>query len=235
MSTRSATTAQHGLTIIAFIGSVFSPYYAWRGAGAGRSARTIARSTSRSTASGSERWAMTERGPRRPGARRDALSAVGPSALSWDGAWPRRSASTRSPFPFPASRPGHGPPRSNALTRPDRSCSMRRGVTAGGRLRPSARVQVALDQPRTCAGSGDGYFDMQQRRRAARKWLLVLDMVARRLRDGAAVLVRGAAARREPLDLALALTADGSLTLRAAAPRGTPWHALARSPRDPLR
>ena len=43
---------RHGLTIIAFIGSVFSPYYACaRRRGDGRSATTIARSTSRSTAS----------------------------------------------------------------------------------------------------------------------------------------------------------------------------------------
>ncbi len=35
---------RHGLTLIAFIGSVFSPYYAWR-AGGGRSRRAATRCT----------------------------------------------------------------------------------------------------------------------------------------------------------------------------------------------
>jgi carotenoid 1,2-hydratase len=77
----------HGLTIIAFVGSVFSPYYAAarrRGAAAAEAhcALNVALYAPRG---GPGRWAMTERGA---GAlTRDAAHfALGPSALRLDGA-----------------------------------------------------------------------------------------------------------------------------------------------------
>ena len=72
---------QFGLTIIAFLGSVFSPYYAWsrRRDPLDHCAVNVALYGPRGA-----RWAMTERG-RASGARRDRL-AIGRSALSWDGA-----------------------------------------------------------------------------------------------------------------------------------------------------
>ncbi len=79
-----------GLVLIAFIGSVFSPYYAWaRGRAPGGRAdphRHVAINIALYTPGGGPgaRWAMTERGA---GAlQRDAQTfTVGPSALHWDG------------------------------------------------------------------------------------------------------------------------------------------------------
>lgn len=77
----------HGLTLIGFIGSVFSPYYAAR-----RRVDPQADPTdhcalnvalyARPGSGGPRRWAMTERG--RGALARDATSlAIGPSALQW--------------------------------------------------------------------------------------------------------------------------------------------------------
>lgn len=73
---------QYGLTIIAFIGSVFSPYYAWsRALGSGDPYQHCAINVSL-YGKGGKRWSMTER-------TRDGLKQsqncfqVGPSALTW--------------------------------------------------------------------------------------------------------------------------------------------------------
>lgn len=80
---------RHGLVVIAFIGSVFSPYYAWarrRQGGLADPQQHVAINVALYTPGGGPgaRWAMTERGA---GAlQRSAHTlAVGPSALRWDG------------------------------------------------------------------------------------------------------------------------------------------------------
>ncbi len=73
-----------GLTIIAFIGSVFSPYYASaRKRGAGNPYRFCSINVAL-YGEGGKRWAMTERTERQLHQRRDRF-AVGPSSLTWDG------------------------------------------------------------------------------------------------------------------------------------------------------
>ena len=74
---------RHGLTLIVFVGSVFSPYYAWarRGGGAdplNHCAFNIA------LYGGTRRWAMTERGASRVRREPDFLS-IGPSSIRWTG------------------------------------------------------------------------------------------------------------------------------------------------------
>lgn len=70
---------RYGLTIIAFIGSVFSPYYHW--SGRDDPFNHIALNVALYGAGG-HRWAMTERG--RTSLQRDADSLnIGPSALRW--------------------------------------------------------------------------------------------------------------------------------------------------------
>jgi carotenoid 1,2-hydratase len=80
---------RHGLVVIAFIGSVFSPYYAWargRQGGLADPRQHVAVNVALYTPGGGPgaRWAMTERGA---GAlQRSAHTlAIGPSALHWDG------------------------------------------------------------------------------------------------------------------------------------------------------
>ena len=75
---------QHGLTIIAFIGSVFSPYYAWaRAHGKGDPLNHCAVNVALYSRD-RKRWAMTERGRGHVGRASSSL-AIGPSLLTWDG------------------------------------------------------------------------------------------------------------------------------------------------------
>ncbi len=75
---------RHGITLIAFIGSVFSPYYALaRRRGRGDPLDHCALNVA-VYGQGRKRWALTERG--RDSVRRDAYRlAIGPSSLAWDG------------------------------------------------------------------------------------------------------------------------------------------------------
>ena len=75
---------RQGLTIIAFIGSVFSPYYALaRARGRGDPENHVAMNVA--LYGQPQRWAMTERG--RGALQRDAGAiAIGASAMRWDGA-----------------------------------------------------------------------------------------------------------------------------------------------------
>ncbi|MEM6463699.1 MAG: carotenoid 1,2-hydratase [Pseudomonadota bacterium] len=70
----------YGLTIIAFIGSVFSPYYAWSGRKRPENhvAMNVALYGPRENL-----WAMTERGSRAL-KRESANIQIGPSRMSWD-------------------------------------------------------------------------------------------------------------------------------------------------------
>ncbi len=73
---------QYGLTIIAFIGSVFSPYYAWsRAIGAGDPYQHCAINVSL-YGKGGKRWAMTERTQAGLSQSQNRFQ-VGPSALTW--------------------------------------------------------------------------------------------------------------------------------------------------------
>ena len=75
---------QHGLTIIAFIGSVFSPYYAWARRRDGLADPANHCSLNVALYGRPRRWAMTERG--RGALVRDADQlAIGPSRLHWRG------------------------------------------------------------------------------------------------------------------------------------------------------
>ncbi len=75
---------QHGLSIIAMIGSVFSPYYARaRRKGAGDPDNHCALNVALYGASG-KRWALTERGRQQLSRDTNTLS-IGPSGLHWDG------------------------------------------------------------------------------------------------------------------------------------------------------
>lgn len=72
---------RHGVTVIAFVGSVFSPYYHF--AGRKHPQNHVAINVALYSVEG-HRWAMTERGS--AALRRNARSfSVGPSSLHWDG------------------------------------------------------------------------------------------------------------------------------------------------------
>ena len=197
----------HGLTIIAFIGSVFSPYYAWARRHAGSVGADPLNHCAVNVAlyplgGRGRRWAMTERG--RGQVRRDAHSLqIGPSALRWVGdslqieldevavPWPTRirgRVTVHAPQRFAQAlelAPGH------------RWCA----------IAPRARVEVELGALRW---SGPGYLDSNTGgaplERAFRRW----DWSRAQLAGGDSVVLydidRIDAA---PLQLGLRFGADG--------------------------
>jgi carotenoid 1,2-hydratase len=146
---------RHALTLIAFIGSVFSPYYAAARRNGGADPRDHVAVNVALYGDGARRWTMTERRARTL-ERSPTMLRIGPSALHWeDGAlvvdldevalpWPRRVrgrirlAPQQMPLPIqvldPASRHCWQP------------------------IAPRARVSVDLQAP-DLYWSGDGYLD----------------------------------------------------------------------------
>lgn len=152
---------RHGITVIAFIGSVFSPYYAWarkRGDGRADPANhctvNVALYASHDT-SAPTGWAMTERG--RAALQRSASSLrIGPSALQWDGATLTIAIDERT-------TPWAQRLRGRIRLRPTAVLSRGYSLDAGGHhlwcpIAPCSRVEVELDQPNV-HWNGTGYFD----------------------------------------------------------------------------
>ena len=146
---------RHALTIIAFVGSVFSPYYAFaRRRGPADPCEHVAINVAL-YGDGVRRWTMSERGSRT--LQRDArMLRIGPSALAWErdglcisldevaAPWPRR---VLGEIRIHGALPGLAP----------------HALDAAGRHRwqpllPHARVVVDLHAP-AARWSGTGYVD----------------------------------------------------------------------------
>jgi carotenoid 1,2-hydratase len=145
----------YGLTVIAFLGSVFSPYYA-------RARRETHAGPLNHCAfnvalygRGAARWAMTERGVRQVARGRNGL-AIGPSIMRWDGSALEIAIHERcAPIPWPLRGkirvyPGSLPGHSYALDAA--------GKHVWTPIAPSARVEAVLSSP-DIKWSGSGYFD----------------------------------------------------------------------------
>jgi carotenoid 1,2-hydratase len=191
------------LTVIAFIGSVFSPYYAW----AGRKdpfnhcAINVALYGPRCA-----RWAMTER-------RRTALSqqqhrlAIGPSAVTWDGNALQINVDEIS-APLPR--------RIRGVIRLEPDGVNRHVFTLDANHRhfwrpiaPSARVSVDMTSP-DIKWSGNGYLDMnhgsEPLESAFRSWTWSRAC----LPTGAGILYDADRRNSESLSLALRFDQSGS-------------------------
>ena len=153
-----------GLTVIAFIGSVFSPYYARaRREGAASPVDHCALNVAlyaagRSVASGASapnRWAMTERG--RAALDRTATHlAIGPSRIEWDGTTLTVSVEEVT-CPWPSRL------RGTIRLRPDGLARHTVELDAEGRhrwrpLAPSAHVELDFTEP-GLRWTGHGYLD----------------------------------------------------------------------------
>ncbi len=145
---------RHGITLIAFIGSVFSPYYA---AGRRRGSADPRQYVSLNVAlyGPPSRWAMTERGASRLRAEATHL-AIGPSALAWrDGAL--QFTLDEVTTPIPSRLRGHVRVIPSALT-PHVHALDRTGRHRWRPLAPRAQVEVRLTHP-PLRFSGTGYLD----------------------------------------------------------------------------
>jgi carotenoid 1,2-hydratase len=138
--------------MIAFVGSVFSPYYAWSGWDDpfDHCALNVA-----IYGAGGGRWSMTER--RRDALRREqAQISIGPSSLTWDAdTLTARFDEMTAPLPSRI--------RGTVRLRPQALVGQTFALDANARhtwrpIAPRARVEVTLEQPdrKWC---GDAYFD----------------------------------------------------------------------------
>ena len=144
----------HGLTVIAFVGSVFSPYYARaRSRGDGDPLRHCAVNVA--LYGKPRRWTMTERGS--GDLRRDATSLrIGASSLAWHGDSLVVELDERG-APLPHAVRGRivvdCAPRAVPAFSLDGA-----GLHRWYPVAPCARVAVALDRPRL-RWEGEGYVD----------------------------------------------------------------------------
>jgi len=147
--------AEQAVTVIAFVGSVFSPYYAaarrrGKAAAAHFNAINVALYMPRG-----KRWAMTERGQDRLHRGHDHFQ-VGPSSLNWDG---RRLRIDVRELSVPLPRRLRGRIEVTPRWRNGEAFAL----DAAGRhrwqpLMPTARVQVQFSEPEL-SWSGTGYLD----------------------------------------------------------------------------
>ncbi|MCL3883091.1 carotenoid 1,2-hydratase [Marivita sp. GX14005] len=138
--------------MIGFIGTVFSPWYAWSGRGDPEDHCCINVVTSGPGA----RFAMTDRGRGALRRSRDCLT-IGPSSMRWDGARLIIDLNEISGLPRVARLRGRVTVTPSALT------SVELPLTADGAhvwrpFAPICRIDVDLDAPER-AWSGHGYFD----------------------------------------------------------------------------
>jgi carotenoid 1,2-hydratase len=140
------------ITIIAFIGSVFSPYYAWSGRASplNHCAVNVALYGKRGA-----RWAMTERGAGHIARTADTLT-IGPSHLRWDnGALIITVHELCAPIPKPV--------RGTITIKPNGCPATAFMLDRQGRhfwqpVAPQCRVDVDLQAPEL-QWSGSGYHD----------------------------------------------------------------------------
>lgn len=144
----------HGLTMIAFIGSVFSPYYAWSGWIDPLQHCAINVALYRLDGRGG-RWSMTERGSN--AVLRDASHfTVGPSRLRWENGVLIADIEEIT-FPLPSRLSG------TVRLTPQVQTNHEVVLDDAGKhiwhpLAPRARVELAFKSP-DLRWSGDGYFD----------------------------------------------------------------------------
>ena len=203
---------QNGITIIAFVGSVFSPYYAFaRRKGPADPLDHCAINVAVYRGRGS-RWAMTER-------RRSAVSRtrdhfmVGTSGVSWDGRSLTISIDEIT-VPIPGRIRGTVRVVPTAIT--GQAFTLNEdGHHQWWPIAPCARVQVRLDHPQL-RWQGDGYFDMNRGSAPLEQGFVDWQWARGAMQDGTAILYE--AQRRDGSRTDLALTFDVQGRLRRFEP-----------------
>lgn len=207
---------RHGLTIIGFVGSVFSPYYA---GARRRSPSGVAEPLSHCAmnvalyGAGRGRWAMTERGRTR--VMRDAASiCIGPSSMRWEhDALVIEIDEVTAPIPSRI--------RGIVRVHPETLHHRTFALDEAGRHRwhpiaPCARVEVELSHP-SLAWHGRGYLDSNYGQRPLEEDFIRWDWSRAALADGRTAVLYDVLRRDAgPLDLTLCFDpAGGSSTFEA--------------------
>jgi carotenoid 1,2-hydratase len=204
--------------VIAFIGSVFSPYYAFaRRKGPADPLNHCAVNVA-IYRKGGNRWAMTER-PRGAVTRTSNSFTVGPSHLEWDG-----NALTvhvdEITVPFPQRI--RGTVRVVPTTITQQAFTLNEdGQHRWWPIAPCARVQVTLDQPHL-RWQGDGYFDMNRGDALLEHGFVDWQWSRGATRDGAVILYEALRRDRSRIDLAMSFDPQGRIQIFEP----PPLHAL---------
>ena len=200
--------------VIAFIGSVFSPYYAAaRRRGPGDPYDHCAVNVALYGPRG-KRWAMTER--HRSALRQSSASlAIGPSALAWDG-----DGLTVSIDEWTVPLPGRL--RGTVRVRPDAISTETFALDTAGRHRwrpiaPTARVEIEFDSP-ALRWSGSGYLDSNAGDRPLESDFDQWTWSRAPRPDGAAVLYDVQRRDGSSLSLDLQVARDGAIERRLSQP-----------------
>ena len=209
---------RHGITLIAFIGSVFSPFYAWsrrdmhKGGSGGGGDPANHCCLNVALYGRPRRWAMTERG--RGALDRSARHlAIGPSRMEWDGEVLTIHVEEVT-APLPSRLRGIVRVRPGALT------GRRFGLDDAGRHRwspiaPVSRVEVELTHP-ALRWSGPGYLDTNDGDAPLESDFVQWDWCRAPTRDGAAILYN--AQRRVGGEQSLALRINRAGTVERVEP-----------------
>lgn len=197
---------RHGITIIAFIGTVFSPWYALARRGGGGDPHDHC-CLNVALYGAPSRWAMTDR--RRIALRRDADTlAIGPSSLAWDGtALTVRIEEVTAPIPSRL--------RGTVRLHPTALSTRRFTLDSDGRhqwqpIAPRSRVEVALESP-PLRWSGAAYFDTNAGSAPLEQDFREWDWCRAMLPDATAILYNAQRRDGSRISLALRATDDGGL------------------------
>ena len=175
---------QHGLTLIAFVGSVFSPYYAWARKSGGDPEHHCALNVALYSRA-ARRWCMTERG-RRHCHREAGQFQIGPSALRWNGqSLEIDICETGCPIPHRVV--------GRVRLHPERLFTFHTALDPSGRHRwgpiaPSARIEVELDHPAQ-RWSGHAYLDSNEGDEPIENAFHTWDWSRSRMKDGSTVVL----------------------------------------------
>lgn len=149
---------RHGLTLIAFVGSVFSPYYAWARRRGRLDPEDHCALNVALYSPGAGRWSMTERG--RSQCSRSARDfVIGPSSLQWDGQCLQIDMDERC-VPIPHRLRGRIRLWPGALHGFSTALDAR-GRHRWGPIAPHARIQVDLTAP-SLSWQGHAYLDSNE-------------------------------------------------------------------------
>lgn len=210
-----------GLTVIGFLGSVFSPYYKKSGRGdpLDHACLNVALYGPRGA-----RWTMTERGRSAVGRGPDHL-AVGASAMHWDR---DRLVIDVEEQAIWLGLPFHPPVRGRIVVEPEMWCGQRFSLDPAGRhqwrsIAPRARIRVAMERPEL-SWEGSGYLDGNRGSEALEEGFADWQWSRAHLGNEAAVLYEGV--RRDGSFFASALRFDASgRASEEALPLGAPLPA----------
>jgi carotenoid 1,2-hydratase len=176
---------QFGLTLIAFVGSVFSPYYAWARRQPGADPEHFCAMNVALYSRSANRWSMTERGRRH--CHRDAtVFKIGPSHMYWNGLSLDIELDEVC-VPIPRSIKGR------IRIHPKRLFNYSTALDAAGKhrwgpLAPSARIEVDLQAPQQ-RWRGHAYLDSNEGDEPIETAFHEWDWSRSQLRDGSTAVI----------------------------------------------